>query len=294
MMRAKKMRKMKKMKKKDNEWLKTILLLLLVLVAAMILVARILTEPEQQDSGSALEIHPPIEEKYEVAEYAMLVKPARIPEQNFTGPSELILVIPDSETVGDPMEMKAIVPVKSRVHAGDMWVVEPRINPEIPEETTEPVPQQITSKLENAGVATIPEDEHAEEEALQQINEAELEMLACAIYQEAGSDYISDETRYRVGDIILNRIASDKFPDTMEGVLTERAQYGEYYWTGICWLTRASYPEETAAVQRAYDTALALLSNERHSELYGQGYVYQAEFSQGQDVVYADGLYFGR
>jgi len=125
------------------------------------------------------------------------------------------------------------------------------------------------------------------------IDEAELEMLACVIYGEAGGNACSDLARQYVGDVVLNRVADPRFPDTLEGVLLQAGQYGRFHWTGIVWPERAQYEVEAAAVARAYDTARALLSGE-HSELYGAGYIWQAEFSQGTDVIYLDGIYFGR
>jgi len=125
------------------------------------------------------------------------------------------------------------------------------------------------------------------------INEADVEMLACVIYQEAGADYIADNTRYMVGDVVLNRVNDPRFPETIEGVLLQKGQYGRFYWTGIVWPARAQQAVEAAAVQRAYDTARALLSGD-HSELYGAGYIWQTEFKQGTDIIYADGIYFGR
>lgn len=124
-------------------------------------------------------------------------------------------------------------------------------------------------------------------------DEAEVEMLACAIYCEAGGDACSDQCRYMVGDVMLNRVDDPRFPDTLEEVLTQKGQYGRFHWTGIVWPERASNPGEAAAVARAYETARALLSGE-HSELYGAGYIWQAEFTQGTDVIYLDGTYFGR
>ena len=125
------------------------------------------------------------------------------------------------------------------------------------------------------------------------IDEAELEMLACVIYGEAGGNACSDLARRYVGDVVLNRVADPRFPDTLEEVLLQEGQYGRFHWTGIVWPERAQYEVEAAAVARAYDTARALLSGE-HSDIYGAGYIWQAEFPQGTDVVYADGVYFGR
>lgn len=123
--------------------------------------------------------------------------------------------------------------------------------------------------------------------------EDDLELLACVIYQEAGGDACSDLCRFMVGDVVLNRMVDDRFPDTIEAVLTQRGQYGTFSKTGVVWPSRASNPGEAAAVERAYDTARRLLSGE-HSELYGAGYIWQAEFIQGADVIEVDGIYFGR
>lgn len=126
------------------------------------------------------------------------------------------------------------------------------------------------------------------------IDEAELEMLACVIYQEAGGDAASNEARYMVGDVVLNRIADERFPNTMEEVLTQKRQYGRFYWTGIVWPDRAQNPDEAAAVERAYTIAHDLLTDTYHSKLYREGYIWQAEFEQGHDIVFLDGIYFGK
>lgn len=124
-------------------------------------------------------------------------------------------------------------------------------------------------------------------------DETMVDLLACVIYQEAGGDACSDLCRFMVGDVVLNRVADSRFPDTIEEVLTQRGQYGTFSKTGVVWPARASNPGEAAAVERAYDTARRLLSGE-HSELYDAGYIWQAEFIQGKDVIEVDGTYFGR
>lgn len=120
-----------------------------------------------------------------------------------------------------------------------------------------------------------------------------VEMLACMIYQEAGGDACSDLCRMRVGDVALTRELDPRFPDTLEEVLLQPGQYGTFSRTGIVWPERASKPEEAAAVQRAYDTAEQLLAGE-HSDLWNLGYVWQAEFPQGTEVILDSGIYFGR
>lgn len=141
-----------------------------------------------------------------------------------------------------------------------------------PEETEPDVPEE-------------PEPLYAEED---------LECLAIAIYCEAGSNGICDECRYRVGDVILNRVADDRFPDTIQGVLEQPRQYGMFGVTGVVWPERAQYEVEREAVERAYEVARQLLTDERHSDLYGQGYIWQAEFVQGSDGFWCDGTFFGR
>lgn len=126
-----------------------------------------------------------------------------------------------------------------------------------------------------------------------ELDEAEVEMLACVIYCEAGADSISDDTRRMVGDVVLNRVKDSRFPDSIEAVLTQRAQYGRFHWTGVVWPSRASQDSEQHAVDRAYRIARELLSGE-HSALYGEGYIYQAEFKQGSGSIESDGIYFGR
>lgn len=126
-----------------------------------------------------------------------------------------------------------------------------------------------------------------------EVDHDDWERLTCAIYREAGGNAACDLCRHRVDDVILNRVEDERFPDTIEAVLTQKAQYGDMYWTGIVWPERAQYETEQAAVQRAYDTAYALLAGE-HSDLYGAGYIWQAEFPQGTDGIYCCGTYFGR
>lgn len=123
--------------------------------------------------------------------------------------------------------------------------------------------------------------------------EDELFCLAAVIYNEAGGDACCDECRYRVGDVVLNRVADGRFGgDTIREVLEEPGQYGMA--SGVRFAARSENAGEAHAVERAYETARQLLSGERHSELYGEGYVWQATFRQGSDNVYCCGQYFGR
>lgn len=120
----------------------------------------------------------------------------------------------------------------------------------------------------------------------------ELDALALAIYQEAGSDTCSDETRLMVGTVVLNRVADHRYPDTIQEVLTQRAQYGRLHWTGLVWPERAGYQSEAHAVERAYNLAEDLLSG-TVADVLPPDVVFQAEFVQGSEVVaQTDGFYF--
>lgn len=119
-----------------------------------------------------------------------------------------------------------------------------------------------------------------------------LELLARAIYAEAGGDDCSDETRIMVGNVILNRMRCEWYPDTMEAVLTQKRQYNTFYWTGVVWDERASKPSEKEAVERAYKCAERVLLGER---LLPEDVVFQSEYIQGTEIVaYQDGIYFCR
>lgn len=115
--------------------------------------------------------------------------------------------------------------------------------------------------------------------------------LAVAIYQEAGGDSCSDETRIRIGNVILNRCNDPRFPDTIYDVLMAESQWGTLHWIGIVFPDRAFTQEEAHAVSRAYDCARRVLDGEKFLE---DDVIWAAEFEQGETVLHQDGFYFGR
>lgn len=123
--------------------------------------------------------------------------------------------------------------------------------------------------------------------------EDELEALALVIYQEAGSDACSDETRYMVGTVALNRVADKRFPDTLEEVLLQDWQYGRLCVTGLVWPERASRPGEAHAVERAYRLAAELLEG-TVSDVLPSDVIFQSEHIQGEIVAESDGFFFCR
>lgn len=171
----------------------------------------------------------------------------------------------------------------------------------IEEETifqTEPVIETSIEATTEAIIETLdesPYDKYTEYEGIKYnigTPSTECEMLAMIIYQENGGDSSCDDCRRRVGDIVLNRVHSDRFPNTIEEVLLQEGQYGELHWTGLKWKNRASNSGEAHAVARAYRIAQEIL-NGNHSDVYGD-YIWQAGFSQGYDEIYHCGHYYGK
>lgn len=145
--------------------------------------------------------------------------------------------------------------------------------------------EESTPPTEAPTISTEPETEPP-------YTEEELEMMAMVIYQEAGADRCSDDTRLMVGTVVMNRVADPRFPDTIYEVLTQEAQYGRFHWTGLVWPDRARDPNEAHAVDRAYEIAERILMGER---LLPADVIWQAEFVQGTEVVaFQDGMYFCR
>ena len=163
-------------------------------------------------------------------------------------------------------------------------------------EATAPVvtqPLQMVEITEEA-VPEVPEVPEEPVEIPAAYTEEQLEILALIIYREAGGDACSDETRQMVGEVFLNRVESDLYPDTFAEVATQRAQYGRLHWTGLVWPDRAALPQEAHAVERAYEAAEALLDG-AVERLLPEDAIFQAEFPQGTETLAEqDGLYFCR
>ena len=216
---------------------------------------------------------------------------------------EVVETVPETVAVEEEVEVEETIPETTEatepVTEPVEEVTEPPVEEEYePEETEppvveEPVEEETEPVVEEEEPLPEPTEPPVEEENTTAVDPDELEMLACVIYQEAGGDECCDECRYRVADVVLNRVEDERFPDTMEEVLTAPHQYGKYSWTGIVWPDRASNSGEAHAVERAYDIAEDVLSG-NHSELYGEDYVWQAGFVQGDENVYCCGHYYGK
>lgn len=113
-----------------------------------------------------------------------------------------------------------------------------------------------------------------------EVSEEDIELLAHLLYAEAGSSWISDETIFYVGSVVLNRVNSDLFPDTLYDVIYQPGQYA-CTWDGNI---------EKEPTERCYEIAEELL---RNGSVLPENVVFQASFKQGSGVyAYQDNLYF--
>lgn len=112
-------------------------------------------------------------------------------------------------------------------------------------------------------------DELGSETEYEKYSFNDLMLLSKIIYAEAGSEWLSDDWKMCVGEVVLNRVASPEFPDTVEEVL---AQPGQYYGSN------SSYFNNLLPSYRCAMAAVRLMNGEK---LLESSVVFQANFKQG-------------
>lgn len=75
--------------------------------------------------------------------------------------------------------------------------------------------------------------------------EEDLDLLARIINAEAGCDWMPDWVQQMVGSVVLNRVESDLFPDTIREVIYQPGQYGPVY-NGMIYQTPTAKSLENA------------------------------------------------
>lgn len=113
------------------------------------------------------------------------------------------------------------------------------------------------------------------------LDQSKVYMLAHLIGGEAGADWCTDELQLMVGSVVLNRMASDKFPNTMEEVIFQKGQYS-VTWNGAY---------ENEPTERTVANARYLLLN---GPTIPSDVLFQANFPQGKTYKLVQGVYFGR
>lgn len=105
--------------------------------------------------------------------------------------------------------------------------------------------------------------------------EDELFCLAAAVCREAGG--ASTEIQMMVANVIINRVCSDIYPDSVRGVITQRKQYGTMWKNGV------SFPDWATqeVIAQCYNVAQRVLDGER---VCPANVLFQAEFPQGSGV----------
>lgn len=101
----------------------------------------------------------------------------------------------------------------------------------------------------------------------------DLYLLAKIITAEAGSSWLPAEWKMMVGEVLLNRVASPEFPDTIEECVYQRGQYSG---------TSNGYFDRLTPFEDCVRIAVRLLEGERI--LNDPSVVFQANFRQGSGV----------
>lgn len=108
-----------------------------------------------------------------------------------------------------------------------------------------------------------------EEAAKPKYSDEDLYWLSRIINAEAGSTWIPDWVQRHVGSVVLNRVKSPKYANTIKGVAFEKGQY-------YCVTSGSIYNEPSA---RAVDNAIYILEN---GSTLPDGVLGQSEFIQGK------------
>ena len=155
-------------------------------------------------------------------------------------------------------------------------VTEPRQEVQIEEVNADPVPVEVEVKE-----VEVVEQASTEETVFRiLLNKEERELLCRIVYCEAGNQSI--EVQEMVALTILNRLESDKFPDTLHDVIYQKNQYEVTTWSGF-----ENYGC-TEQVEQAVENAL--IENRHPSDMYyfRNGYYH----SFGVPYMQSGDLYF--
>jgi hypothetical protein len=140
------------------------------------------------------------------------------------------------------------------------------------------------------------EDENYDFTMQYDYNIDDLHGLAIVNYMEAGEDKCCNLCRARICDVVLNRIADDRWAgeDTVKEVLTSPTQFS-YLWLYYGFPDRAERMQEQHAIERAYMIAEQILLG-NHSDVYRQGYVWYQGINRTNDYIVCEncGIYYSR
>lgn len=184
-------------------------------------------------------------------------------EANGTNIPETTAVATTKDTNEKPLELKETTEPETETSTIEAPTETTDVADESTEETTEPV------------VSTEPEKTYTDDD---------LFYLAAAVCREAGGE--SEEIQLLVANVVINRVNSSIYPDTIYGVLTDYRQYG------MMWKYGVSFPKwaDQKTIDHCYDVARRILDGER---VCPDNVLFQAEFVQGSGIYKEfDGFYF--
>lgn len=184
-------------------------------------------------------------------------------EANGTNIPETTAVATTKDTNEKPLELKETTEPETETSTTEAPTETTDVADESTEETTEPV------------VSTEPEKTYTDDD---------LFYLAAAVCREAGGE--SEEIQLLVANVVINRVNSSIYPDTIYGVLTDYRQYG------MMWKYGVSFPKwaDQKTIDHCYDVARRILDGER---VCPDNVLFQAEFVQGSGIYKEfDGFYF--
>lgn len=176
-------------------------------------------------------------------------------EANGTNIPEITAVATTKDTNEKPLELR------------ETTEPETELTTEAITETTEPVTEPV--------IPTEPKKNYTDDD---------LFYLAAAVCREAGGE--SEEIQLLVANVVINRVNSSIYPDTIYGVLTDYRQYG------MMWKYGVSFPSwaDQDTIDHCYDVARRILEGER---VCPDNVLFQAEFEQGSGIYKQfDGFYF--
>lgn len=156
---------------------------------------------------------------------------------------------------------------------------------------TENVTDATETTMENTTETQTETTEPVTEEAIEpteevkNYNDDDLFYLAAAVCREAGGE--SEEIQLLVANVIINRVNSSIYPNTIYEVLTQYKQYGTMWKYGV------SFPDwaDDKVKEQCYSVAKRILKGERFCP---ENVLFQAEFKQGSGVYkqFGDDYYF--
>ena len=151
-------------------------------------------------------------------------------------------------------------------------------------ESTEPTSENI-KETQPKSTEPVTEEMTEPTEEVKSYSEDDLFYLAAAVCREAGGE--SEEIQLLVANVIMNRVNSSLYPNTIYEVLTQYKQYGTMWKYGI------SFPDwaDQKVKDQCYSVAKRILEGERYCP---ENVLFQAEFEQGSGIFkqFGDDYYF--